>query len=230
MQDNDLPIHHFTGLRAVGIVNGRPVWPIKGGDGTGDGAGDGGQGGDGDGAGDGGDGGQGRSFRAPQSQEELDRIINQAVARAHKQYGMTPDDVAKLKERAEKLDYDLGTDAARAAADARAEERSKADSEYAPRLVRQAFRAEAKGVLSGDQLDALLEDYNPQNYIDADGDVDEKKIAARVAKFAGGGSGSGHGKTPPPQLGQGRQQPTREQPGDRGRAEAQRRFGQRQPA
>jgi hypothetical protein len=27
----DLPIHFRTGLRAVGIVNGRPVWPIKGG-------------------------------------------------------------------------------------------------------------------------------------------------------------------------------------------------------
>src|SRR6266496_93038 len=27
----DLPIHHRTGLRAVGIVNGRPVWPIRGG-------------------------------------------------------------------------------------------------------------------------------------------------------------------------------------------------------
>jgi HK97 family phage major capsid protein len=26
----DLPIHHRTGLRAVGIVNGRPVWPVLG--------------------------------------------------------------------------------------------------------------------------------------------------------------------------------------------------------
>src|SRR6266496_4004561 len=27
----DLPIHHRTGLRAIGIVGGRPVWPILGG-------------------------------------------------------------------------------------------------------------------------------------------------------------------------------------------------------
>jgi hypothetical protein len=34
--DTSLPIHPRTGLRAVGIVRGRPVWPILGGDGTGD--------------------------------------------------------------------------------------------------------------------------------------------------------------------------------------------------
>lgn len=31
MRNTTLPIHHFTGQRAVGIVGGRPVWPIKGG-------------------------------------------------------------------------------------------------------------------------------------------------------------------------------------------------------
>lgn len=39
---NTLPIHHLTGLRALGIVGGRPVWPILGGSGEGEGA----QGGD----------------------------------------------------------------------------------------------------------------------------------------------------------------------------------------
>jgi hypothetical protein len=32
-----LPIHPLTGLRAVGIVGGRPVWPIRGGSGEGEG-------------------------------------------------------------------------------------------------------------------------------------------------------------------------------------------------
>lgn len=31
----DLPIHHFTGLKAIGVVAGRPVWPILGGSGEG---------------------------------------------------------------------------------------------------------------------------------------------------------------------------------------------------
>lgn len=34
--DLDLPVHPRTGLMAVGIVNGRPVWPVRGGDGTDD--------------------------------------------------------------------------------------------------------------------------------------------------------------------------------------------------
>jgi hypothetical protein len=31
MMQEELPVHPFTGLRAVGIVGGRPVWPIMGG-------------------------------------------------------------------------------------------------------------------------------------------------------------------------------------------------------
>lgn len=59
-----LPLHPYTGLRAVGIVGGRPVWPILGGDGNGDGSG--GEGGSGQPTG--GDNGAGQSGGQPDGQ------------------------------------------------------------------------------------------------------------------------------------------------------------------
>lgn len=66
-----LPVHPYTGLRAVGIVGGRPVWPILGGDGNGDGgsAGTGGSAGDGgSGQPTGGDNGAGQNGGQPDGQ------------------------------------------------------------------------------------------------------------------------------------------------------------------
>lgn len=44
MHETTLPIHPLTGLRALGVINGKPVWPVMGGSGEGDGST--GQGGD----------------------------------------------------------------------------------------------------------------------------------------------------------------------------------------
>ena len=65
MSVRSLPRHARTGLLAVGIVNGRPVWPILGGSGEGDG-GAGGSGGSGSGSGGtGGTGGSGGAGGGP---------------------------------------------------------------------------------------------------------------------------------------------------------------------
>jgi hypothetical protein len=57
-------------------------------------------------------------------------------------------------------------------------------AETAPRLVKQAFKAEAKGVLTTEQLDALLEDLDLTKYLDKDGDVDEEKVTKKVTALA----------------------------------------------
>lgn len=163
------------------------------------------------------------AYVAPGSQEDLDRIINKATAKVHARY---PDyETLKTKAaRADELEAELGSEADKAAKAARDEERGKVADEYAPRLVRQAFRAEAKGILTQDQLDGLLEDYNAKNYLDDKGDVDEEKVAARIAKLAGKQDDGKGTKTPPRQLGQGAQPPSNVKPGDQGRAMAEKRF------
>lgn len=213
-----LPIHPRTGLRAVGIVAGKPVWPIKGGSGEG---GEGGDGGDGGGKGSGTD-----TFTPPASQEDLDRILNKAVARAHAKYA----DYDDLKAKAEKhdaLELELSSDKDKAVADARKEERAKALSEATPRIVRAEFKAAAKGVLTGEQLAALLEDLDLSKYVTDTGDVDEEKVGKKVAAFA---PANGTGKQSPPRaLGQGKQPGMQAQPGDAGRAMAEKRFGSKKP-
>jgi hypothetical protein len=103
-----LPTHHFTGLRAIGVLpSGRVIWPVLGGSGEGDGGGPGsGSGSGSDGAGDGGgqngsggnnDGGQSsdRTF----TQAELDRIVSERLGRERGKYA----DYDQLKAAADEL-------------------------------------------------------------------------------------------------------------------------------
>lgn len=189
---------------------------------------DGGEGGDGgDGGGTGG-GNAGNSYTPPASQDELNEIIEKRLNRERAKYA-DYDDLKTRAARADALENDLASESEKAVKKAADDARAAAADENAPRLVRQAFRAEAKGVLDKDQLDGLLEDYNPKNYLTADGDVDEEKVAARVAKLAGKkDDGKGSGKTPPRPLGQGTHQQATPSARDLGRAEAEKRFGKKQ--
>lgn len=220
MYRNTLPTHPRTGLRALGIMpSGRIVWPILGGSGEGDGGGDGGAGG----STSGGDG-SGGSYTPPASQAELDRIVQDRVRRATSKYG----DYDTLKEKADKhdaLQLELGTAADKAAAAARDEERTKANGHWTPRVVRAEFKAAAKGVLTDEQRDALLEDLDLSKYVDKDGEPDADKINKKVKAFAPAGDTKGGGSRTPINLGQGNQPPAVAKKGDAGRAMAERRFG-----
>lgn len=214
-----LPIHPRTGLTAVGLVNGRPVWPILGGAPEGEtGSGSGGDG-------SGGSGGDGTAtYTPPASQADLDRIVQDRVRRATAKYS----DYDEIKTKAEKhdaLELELGSAADKAAATARQEERSKANSEWTPRVVKAEFKAAAKGVLTDDQLTALLEDLDLSKYVTDKGDVDEDKVSKKVTAF---GPVNGNGKTTPPlQFGQGNHQQVKPAAGEAGRAMAEKRFGKR---
>lgn len=219
MYSNTLPIHPRTGLRALGIMpSGRIVWPIRGGSGEGEPGG--GEGGSGEGAG-------GGSYTPPATQADLDRIIQDRVRRATSKYG----DYDSLKEKAAKhdaLELELGTAADKAAAKARDEVRAELAGKFTPRVVRAEFRAEAKGVLTEEQLEALLEDLDMSKYVDKDGEPDRDKIGKKVKAFAPAGGGGT--STRQVDLGQGRQQQSTAKKGDAGRAEAQRRYGSRAAA
>lgn len=155
-------------------------------------------------------------WKAPESQEDLDRIINKAVGRAHAKYA-DYDDLKAKAQRMEELELELSTATDRAVHAARQEERSKATTEFAPRLVTAEFRAAAKGVLTSDQLTSLIEDMDLSRYLTDKGDVDVDRIAKKVAAFA-----PKEDPTPPQvrvaDLGQGRRSTTPEKGVDAGRS------------
>ena len=210
-QQCTLTVHPFTGMPAIGIVAGRPVWPILG-------AAE--EAADPPGAAGSGDAGQPSGFTPPASQADLDRIIQERVRRATAPYADYADWRAK-GEKHDELELELGSAADKAAAAARAEERTKAVGEFSPRLVKAEFKAAAADQkLDKAKLDGLLEDIDLSKYMTATGEVDEDKIAKKVALWA-----------PPPQqrgprdLGQGQHDPGKPSAKEAGIAEAKKRFG-----
>lgn len=202
-----LPIHPFTRLRAVGIVAGRPVWPIMGGSGEGDGE----PGGDG--------------YKAPASQEEFDQIFEKRLARERAKLSAQYADYDDVKAKAAKhdaMELELGSTADKAAAKARDEARAEVLAEATPRLVTAEFKAAAKGVLAKEQLAALLEDLDLSKYVTDKGDVDEEKVQKKVDAFAPKNNGGGNNQSR--DLGQGNRQGVQPKPGELGRAEAAKRF------
>lgn len=148
----------------------------------------------------------------------------QAQARKHEGRvkaldGIKPEDLAALRTKAgqyEALEREAMSDKDKAVDEARRAEQAAAT----PRVVRAEFKAAAKGVLSTEQLSALLEDLDLTKYVDAKGDPDEEKIERKVKAFApaqpqrptGPGAGGLGGR------------PGGGSPGDAGRAEAAKRF------
>lgn len=137
-------------------------------------------------------------WKAPASQEELNRLIDKATAKVHGRYK----GFDTYKERAGLYDQLLAqtqTDQERAAAEAEERAYNAAMGSMAPRLARAEFRAAAKGVLDGDQLEALLEDVDLTKYIGDDGEPDSDKITRKIKAVAP--------KAPPPDFGQGNRGP-----------------------
>lgn len=104
---------------------------------------------EGGGSGDDGDKG-GKDFTPPASQEELDRIINKAVGRTHKQY-------EAVKEKAEKWD---AFDASRTAGDKGGEQTSGVSESDVDKRISDALAAKDKELALervSDRLDKALE-------------------------------------------------------------------------
>ena len=100
-----LPIHPYTGLRALGVLpSGRPIWPVLGGSGEGDagsGSGNGnGDGGQGEGSGNANDGKSDKTF----TQADVERMIGERLGRERSKYSdydqlkASADELAQLKE------------------------------------------------------------------------------------------------------------------------------------
>jgi hypothetical protein len=182
LHPQNLPLHPLTGVRAIGFTRRGPVWPVRGGSdpaptpppavppaptppptpspAPADPA-----------------------YTPPQTQADLDRLIGERLARDRRDRA----DYDDLKADAEKWRTHKDATATpdekareTAWAEARAEERAA----LTPELVRAEFRAAAKGILSDQQRDALLEDLDLAKYLTAAGAVDVAKVEAKVTALA----------------------------------------------
>lgn len=214
--------HPLTGQPIIPLGwrrDGRPIFPILGA------AED-----DGNPAGD-------DTYTPPKSQEEFDTIFSRRLererAKLESKYVQKYSDYDTLKDKASKhdaMEIDLGTTADKAAAAARTEERQKATAEYTLRVVRAEFKAAAKGVLTSDQLTAVLEDLDLSKYVTGTGDVDEEKVSKKIAALAPAkdAGSNGNGTTYQPRdLGQGNRAGVKVTAKEQGAAEAAKRFAKK---
>lgn len=114
-----------------------------------------------------------------------------------KAYGdISPEKARESLSLAEQLRQAALSDQERAVEEAKAEARAAAIAENAPRLVAAEFRAAAAGKLTDAQTQALVEDLDLTKYLTDKGEVDIEKVTKKVDAFAPAAP-----KTPP--LGQG---------------------------
>lgn len=129
------------------------------------------------------DAGDGAGTESPQasfdpitSQEDLDRIINKAVARTHKQYADYGD--LKSKVDAQKSEAEKAVEAARA------EGAKEVASKYQKRLFEAEVRSHAAALKFRDAGDALSVFGDSEGLVSDDGSVDGAAIQKRLSEIA----------------------------------------------
>jgi len=188
----DLPVHFRTGLRAVGIVNGRPVWPILGGDDSDDAAAQAAAAAAAAGKSSESDPGFPANTALEQMTVEQRESYWKDKARKHedrvKSFGkLTPEELTELRAKADKhdaLEFELGSEADKKAAQARKDAEQAADAKYQPMLAETAFRIAIGDRRTQDEVDEFIGDLNLPRFLTDDGRVDTAKVLARVDQFA----------------------------------------------
>lgn len=171
------------------------------------------------------------------TQEELDRVIADRLARERAKFA-GHDDLVKAKAELDRLKAEGQSEQEKALATARKEAEDAARSDERSKADTRILKAEVKalaGAKFANPADAVAFIDLTGLKVDENGDVDEKAITARLEQVlkdrpylvaggaGGGGSGGGLGS-----LGQGQRQPAGKQTGrERGLAEAERRFGKK---
>jgi len=195
-----LPVHPRTGLHALGIVGGNPVWPILGGDDSDDAAAQAQAAADKaaadtaaaeKAAADAKSASEKRGYPADTSVSDM--TVEEQVAywkaqsRKHENTVRARSDYDDLKTKAKERD-DLvaanATEQERAVAAAKAEGRSEAMRAAGPRLVEAHFMAAAAGRLDEERVKAILEPLNADHFLTDSGDVDTAKVTTYVNGIA----------------------------------------------
>lgn len=179
----------------------------------------------------GGDNGYPANTPVEQMNAEQQAAYWKHYARQHearvKQFGkLTPDELATLREKAERhdaLENELASEADKRANAARAEALNEAASQYLPKLARAHLEGAASGRVDGETLSKALEFVDMAKFIN-DGDVDTDKVRAFVDSIAPAtGTPQHQQRTGPSSAGQGNRAPATARPGEAGRLAAQQR-------
>lgn len=174
-------LHPLTGqpLQAIGLRrNGNPIWPIMGGDGTGDDANDaaGDSGGDGKDSGDG-DAGKGDDDGKTDGADALGDAGKKALDTMKAERKAARDSAASEKARADALQAKLdGKEAEHEAAVQKAANDKAAIDKANGRILRSEIKAAAKGVLA-DPADAYKFLDLDKFEVSEDGEVDDDAIS-----------------------------------------------------
>jgi hypothetical protein len=243
-----LPFHPTTGLQALDIISGKPVWPVMGGSEDAGAAADGSAAAGADaeqqqqaGQSDAGQQSGGADKGFPENTPVKDMTVEQQAAyyRYHNRQadnklsafkGVTPQQVQEMQQRLDQFENAQLTADQKAIKDAQKAAREAADAEWRPKLQTAQLRSIASEVLKGDQLNAWLAGMNPAAFAGENGDIDQEKVMGHLtAAFGVSGQDqqqqSGNGHQQPPAWGQqsgGTGAPSR--PGEAGKAAAIRRH------
>ena len=230
--------HPLTGrpLEAVGIVNGRVIWPIMGGDPSNDPpGGDDGDKGDPPGGND--DGDKPKEKPAPNGFPENTALAEMTVEqreaywkhnarkheeaeKAYKALGKTPDEIKALLD-ASKPDSEKALEAARE--EGRAEARAEVNKTIADTLVASRLKSLDKKAEDFPALEAL----DLTKFTNDDGSLNTDKVTAvidSIAPSTAGGGGNDRG----PDKGLGKRGNAKQSAKAAGKSEAERRFGKKQ--
>lgn len=171
---------------------------------------------------------QNDTFTPITSQEDFDRRISARLKREAEKYR----DYESIKAKADQFDIlaqESQTDHERAVEQARLEAYHEAMSQVVPQAVRAEFKAAAKGLLTDEALQSLLEDLDLTKYATDEGQPDEEKILRKITALSPAKGGTETKRTSTG-FGQGQRQASTARRGEAGLAEAQRRFGQKAEA
>lgn len=167
---NLLPFHPITGVQALGVVGGKPVWPVMG----------------------------GSEDAFPANTPIAEMTVEQQLAyfKHHDRRkadtlsafeGLTPEEAKALKAKVAefergKLSADEQVIAA-AREEAAAAAKAAADAEWSAKVHAADLKAAAGAVLSGDQLKSFLAITDPKVFLGDAGQLDEEKVKTHLTNL-----------------------------------------------
>lgn len=191
-------LHPRSGLPIIAIGyrrNGRPIWPVMGGNGEGEGEGGTGEGAGG-GEGEGGQSAKGYPENTPVKDMKPEEQIAYHQAQSRKWEDRAKESLKKLdgfddmKAKADKhdaLEAELRTDQEKQIHAATEAGKAAARAELAPQLVEAKFEALSAGrQVNGEPLkvDAIVAGIDPARFLDAAGKADAAKVTAYLDSIA----------------------------------------------
>lgn len=204
--DLTLPTHPLTGLRAVGIVGGKPVWPIMGGDDTPAAAAQAAAAAQ-KATDDAATAAAAASEGFPKDTPVAEMTTEQQVAyykhqsRKHEDRASEYRTAAGGKSAAEvKAGLESAEEARRKGLDAQAlaledakkEAREQTANEYAPKAARAVFELALSHVEDKSERDEILSAIDVKSVITETGDIDTDKVSRIVQRLAPAGKAEGH--------------------------------------